>query len=97
MVLSYLKDKEIIKAKTHQKERDMLTQRVESFEEEVADLLKCGQCDKKFRTDINLEGHMNRNHSSNIKDLPKEMSSKIIKEKEKLTSLHKIIHLKNLN
>ena len=70
---------------------------MESFEEEVADLLKCYQCDRKFRTDINLEGHMNRNHSSNIKELPTEMSSKIIKEKEKLTSLHKIIHLKNLN
>ena len=96
MELSNLKDKEIIKARTQQKERDRLAKRVKSFEEEVADLLKCDQCDRKFRTDINLEGHMNRNHSSNIKDLPKEMSSKIIKENEKLTSLHKRIHLKNI-
>ena len=70
---------------------------MESFEEEVADLLKCDKCDRKFRTDFNLEGHMNRNHRSNIKDLPTEMSLKIIKEKGNLTSLHKIIHLKNLN
>ena len=49
MELSNLKDKEIIKAKTHhKKEKDRLAQRVESFEEEVADLLKCDQCDRKF-------------------------------------------------
>ena len=54
----------------------MLAQRVESFEEEVEDLLKCDQCDRKLRTDINLEGHMNRNHSSNIKDLPTECLQK---------------------
>ena len=76
MELSNLKVKEIIKAKTQQKEIDKLAKRVKSFEEEVADMLKCDQCARKFRTDINLEGHMNRNHSSNIKDLPTEMFQK---------------------
>ena len=41
---------------------------------------------------VNLEGHMNRNHSSITKDLP----AKIINENDKLTSLHKRIHLKNI-
>ena len=45
MELSNLIDREIIKSKTQQKEMDRLAKRVKSFEEEVADLLKCDQCD----------------------------------------------------
>ena len=90
-----LKDKEINEAKTQLREMDRLVKRLKTFEKEVEGLLKCDQCDRKFRTDINLEGHMIRNHSSNMKDLPTEMSSKINNENVKLISSNKRILLKN--